>query len=294
MMKDHALDRSDAVGGDVVRYLYPLMIAEGLTQSGREADGNNIAVVVDVETTGLDPDNDHMIELALRRFRHTDDGIITQIDKAYSWLEDPGCRLSPEISQLTKLTDDMLTGQSIDTATATRLLRSSSLVIAHHARFDRGWVERRLPESAGLNWACSMEQIDWPGLGFDGRKLGHLLNQIDFYHAGHRATADVDAVIQLLRHRTNAGKSTFGMMLEKVSQPSWIIWARGASFEVRHSLRLRGYRWDANRKCWWREVDDDARMREEFWLASNVYAAEFRPKAMEPEYESLSAKTRFL
>ncbi len=29
-MKDHALDRSDAVGGDVVRHLYPLVIAEGL------------------------------------------------------------------------------------------------------------------------------------------------------------------------------------------------------------------------------------------------------------------------
>lgn len=279
---------------DDVRILRRLDIKEGPTGEGTEK-GQFVAVVIDVETTGLDYDRDAVIELAARRFRYDAQGVITHIDRPYEWVEDPGKPLPPEITALTKLRDADVAGRSIDDEGATRLLRSASIVIAHHSRFDRRWVERRLEGSRGLAWACSMEQIDWRGRGgFDGRSLGFLLCQTGWFHDGHRAGADVDAVIQLLRHRFDDGRTALSVLLEQAASPSWIVRAIGADFSVKDVLRGRGYRWDSSRKVWWIEVQDQDRVREEFWLAANVYSMSANPKALGPTFEEICATTRFL
>lgn len=276
-----------------VRSLYPLCLPEG-PLDGNGAKGENIGVAIDVETTGFDFENDRLIELALRRFRFTDDGQITHLDKSHSWLEDPGRPLPAKIRLITGLTDADLVGQRIDTDEATALLRSSSLVIAHNAGFDRRWVERCLPDAAGLPWACSQTEIDWLGQGFDGAKLGHLLTQIGFYHTGHRAGADVDALIQLLRHRGTDERTMLGELLEHSAKPTWIVQAVGAAYAVKDVLKARQYRWDPKVKVWWREISDEDRDLEEWWLLANIYDPAHRPQALGPHFISVSAMSRFL
>jgi len=282
---------ADAPGD--VRILHRLDLRECATGEG-VAKGPYVGLVLDVETTGLDLDRDAIIELAVRRFRYDDDGIITHIDRPYAWVEDPGKPIPPEITALTGLSDSDVVGREIDEEAATKLLRSASIVVAHHSRFDRPWVERRLENARGLAWACSMEQIDWQARGFDGRSLGFLLCQAGWFHEGHRAGADVDAVIQLLRHRFEDGGTALSMLLERASCPSWIIRAVGADFSVKDLLRSRGYRWDPSRKSWWIEVTDQERMGEEFWLAGNIYSMSANPRALGPRFEEISANTRFL
>jgi DNA polymerase-3 subunit epsilon len=279
---------------DDSRILRRVDIREGQTGEGNQADAPFVGIAVDVETTGLDRTADRIIELALRRFRYDRNGVITSIDIPYSWLEDPGRRIPAEISKLTGLTDADVKGQSIDDGDAVRLLGTGTLIIAHHCRFDRPWVEARLPGATGLAWACSMEEIDWRANGLEGGKLGFLLMQAGWFHEGHRAGADVDAVVQLLRHRFDDGSTVLSVLSEKAAQPSWIIRAVGADFSVKDLLRCRGYRWDAGRKVWWREVADPDRTPEEFWLAANVYSGHANPKALGPTFEEVSAFTRFL
>lgn len=274
-----------------VRILHRLDVQEGATGDGI-AKGRHVGLVLDVETTGLDFERDAIIELAMRRFRHDDQGIITHVDRPYEWTEDPGKPIPPEIAALTGLRDEDVAGRLIDDEAATRLLKSASVIIAHHSRFDRRWVERRLEGARGLAWACSMEQIDWRSRGFDGRSLGFLLCQAGWFHDGHRARADVDAVIQLLRHPFEDGRTALADLLERSARPSWVVRAVGADFSVKDLLRSRGYRWDPTRKVWWNEVADDDRMREEFWLAANVYSTSAR--ALGPTFEEISATTRFL
>lgn len=275
------------------RILHPLDVSEGPTGEGVDT-GSQVGVVVDVETTGLDMERDEIIQLAIRRFRYDGDGVITHIGCPYEWVEDPGKPIPPDIAELTGLTDADVAWQAIDDNEATSLLCSASIVIAHHSRFDRRWVERRLENARGLPWACSMEQIDWRAQGFDGRGLGYLLCQAGWYHEGHRASADVDAVIQLLQHRFKDGRTALSVLLERSANPSWLVRAVGADFDVKDLLRGRGYRWDPGRKVWWTEVPDADRLAEEIWLARNVYTAAARPKALGPSFDEITATTRFL
>jgi DNA polymerase-3 subunit epsilon len=139
-----------------------------------------VAAIVDVETTGLDPAGDRIIELAIQRVRFTDDGQITEIGLPRSWREDPGFGLDPAITRLTGLTDADLAGEEIDDTEATEMLTSAHVVVAHNAAFDARFIEGRLPGAAGLNWACSLVEVDWLQHQFSGRQLGHLSTAVGF------------------------------------------------------------------------------------------------------------------
>lgn len=289
-----APDALRAVNGeDDLRLLRRLDVREGETGVGGRVD-TVVGVVVDVETTGIG-DEDVVIELALRRFRADPDGVIVKIDRGYSWLEDPGRELPEDIKRLTGISDGDLAGKVIDDEAAVRLLKSADFVCAHNARFDRGHVERRLPDAAGLAWACSCADIDWRAAGFDGRSLGWLLAQCSFFHGAHRAGDDVDAVIQILRQDLPGGTTALAEMLATARAPTWKFRAVGAAFELKDELRLRGYRWDAegDPKCWWREVPDARRNEEEWWLAGHVYSAEARPRALGPIVERVTWHERY-
>lgn len=293
MSNQLAIDRDPAVGDGIVRLLHPLRLSEGSTGEGEDR-GPYIAVGIDVETTGLDADTGRIIELALRRFRYDRDGVVTDIDEAYEWREDPGEPLTPEIQALTGITDADLTGREIDEEVATRLLCSASFVVAHNSKFDRRWVENRLPGARGLNWCCSMAQVDWKARGFDGKVLGYLLVQAGYYHCGHRASADVDAMIQMLRHRDGEERTALAEMIERGAQPGWIVRAKGADFGVKDLLKGRGYRWSSEDKVWWREIENARLVEEQFWLAGHVYSMDANPKAICPDLERVTSRTRFL
>lgn len=275
------------------RVLRPLALREGATGIVHDGGESRVGLVVDVETTGIDPASDVIIELAMRRFRYDRLGRILKIDRAWTWLEDPGRALPEEITRLTGITDVDLVGQEIDEEAAVRLFLSADLVIAHNASFDRKFVERRLPGAAGLPWACSCGEVDWAASKFDGRALGWLVAQAGWFFGAHRATNDVDAVIALLCHEMADGRTALAQLVDSADCPTVRIEAVGADFHVKDGLRARGYRWNADDKVWWKEIAASDLSSEEFWLACNVYAPSLRARALAPKLTEVTARERY-
>ena len=279
--------------GEDVRVLRRLEVKEGFTGEGVD-EGASVCAVVDVETTGLDIELDAMIQFAMRRFRFDADGVITRIGACHSFLEDPGRPIPPEITRLTGIADVDVAGRSFPGGKIESVLRNVTIVTAHNASFDRKWVEKRFPGAAGLAWSCSMEDVPWQRRGFDGRKLGFLGMQCGFFFDAHRADVDVDAVVALLGHRfADDDRTALDVMMENARADTWLITAVGAAFEVKDRLRARGYRWNAPRKVWAKEVRDDERLAEEFWLAAHVYSAEAKPRCLEPRIERRTRWERY-
>ncbi len=278
---------------DDTRVLKKVELRAGVTGLGNIDGQTTTALVLDVETTGLDHEQDKIIELAMRRFRYDDDGVIVEIGKCWTWREDPGFPLPEDIIRLTGITDTDLSGAVIDDDLVTRIVDEADLLIAHNAAFDRPMLEKRLPGLPGRPWACSCEGVDWREAGFEGRSLGYLAMQAGWYFDGHRAQNDVDAVVELLRHEGTDGVPMLYELNENAHADSHLIEAVGAAYAVKDALRLRGYRWNAKDKVWGREVFDRDLLAEQAWLAREVYALGGMAVGMGPRITRRTAFDRY-
>ena len=260
----------------VLRRLRPL-VRYGYVSGG--VAGTMAGCALDVETTGLDHRQHAIIELAMQRFRADAHGQIVDVGPSFRWLEDPGVPIPPEIVELTGVEDDAVRGRRICDAEATCLILDGDFVVAHNASFDRPFIEARLPEAVGRPWVCSMRDIDWRSRGFEGRTLSHLLSQMGWFYEAHRADTDVAALLRLLNHRAPGAEGTvLAEAITTAARAGWIIEAVGAPFEAKDRLKARGYRWDAAKRHWWREVPHDHFDLEFEWCVLAVYGGTRKPR----------------
>ena len=245
-------------------------------EAGPQAS-SRIGIAIDVETTGLDCETDRIIELAIQRFRFDEAGRIIQVGVPRVWREDPGIPIDPKITRLTGLSADDVTGQAIDDAVAVEILSSADIIVAHNAAFDRPFVDRRLPAIAGKPWACSMAELDWLELGFEGRALAHLVSQCGWFYEGHRAENDILALLYLLSHDLPDGETILAKLIACSEQPTYRVNAIDAPFDAKDRLKSRGYRWDAVFRFWWRSIGEGENDAERAWLLSEVYAGYGEP-----------------
>ena len=226
-------------------------------------DGARRVAIVDVETTGLDPQDDKIIELAVMHVALAADGAVLGHSKPVSWREDPGKPLSPEITRLTGLIDEDVAGQCIDDRAVMAILSRCDLVVAHNAAFDIRFVDNRLPQAVNLPWACSLAEIGWMDLGYPCHKLEHLLLEHGAFYEAHRAEGDVWALYQLLQSKvrtrgeeaaTVATKTYFGALLRSSDAGCVRIRAYSMPYDDKAWVKARGYTWDAMKRVWWRDV----------------------------------------
>ena len=98
----------------VLRKLTPRPLARNW-QTGALRPGEKIGIVLDTETTGLDHRRHEIIELGVVMFTYTEEGI-RDVVGIFDELREPGEPIAPEITRITGITDEIVTGQSIDPA----------------------------------------------------------------------------------------------------------------------------------------------------------------------------------
>ncbi len=268
----------------VRRYRQPTAYAED------DGSPTRSALFLDTETTGLDPASDKVIELGMVRFSYALDGRIFRIEEEYDGFEDPGRPIPAVITRITGITDDMVRGHRLDDARVAEMVGRADLIIAHNASFDRQMIEPRYPLFADKAWACSIQDVPWSAEGMESAKLEYLAYQFGFFYEGHRAVHDCKAGIHLLAQTLpGSGRPAMAALLESARGETRRIWAEGSAFETKDLLKARGYRWHADRRCWYTDVPAAALEDELAWLRADI----FRTRRLQLPVDTLNAFTRY-
>ncbi|HEX7373930.1 MAG TPA: 3'-5' exonuclease [Steroidobacteraceae bacterium] len=250
------------------------------------------AAIVDTETTGTDATRDRIIELAVVVFEYdAESGEIGRVLDSYDGLEDPGFPIPPESTAIHGITDAMVAGQKLDDARVESLLKQAGLVIAHNARFDRGFLESRLPVFGGVSWGCSWQEVPWSAAGIESTKLEYLAYRHGFFYEGHRAEIDCLALLEVLgQPLADTGGTALKALLESARKPSYRLWANNSPFESKDVLKQRGYRWVPEKRMWYGEIASREAVEAELaWLKDSVYGG----KSVALDLEEFDAKSRY-
>lgn len=237
----------------------------------------HIGMFVDVETTGLNPEKDKVIELAFVLFEFSSDGRIFKILEEYSHYQDPGFSIPIEITELTGITDDMVKGQQIDAEAVISYIERAVLMIAHNAAFDRPFIEALIPGIPRKHWACSMCDITWRKAGIEGLKLEYIAYKFGFYFEGHRAAMDCLAGIEILsKTLPKSNELAMSEMLASCRKERFRLCAINTPYAKKDMLKDRGYKWhDSGKgtdKFWYIDKEEIEAIEELVFLWGEVYS----------------------
>ncbi len=154
-------------------------------------------VAVDLETTGLDPNRDRIIEVGAVRFREG------EIIDTFSTLIDPGVSIPARITWLTGITDEDVTGAPRMSAIVNELHEfiGNAPVLGHKTSFDLSFLRRfdigtmntpidtyelasvLMPTAARYSLASLVEQLDLADLDNAHRALDDTIATCNLYWA---------------------------------------------------------------------------------------------------------------
>lgn len=220
--------------------------------------------VIDVETTGLDPRVDRVVEIACLRVR------LGRIVERFTSLVDPERDIPMRASDVHGIYARDVAGKPTLSALNDRLQRmtSGAVVVAHNARFDVGF----LPCVASRPALCTMQMarrlVAAPSYRNESLRVFLGLQTGRPHAVAHRAEADADVTVALLlellgRFERARGGATLGELLAAIARPtrlerfafgmyrgtniarvptSYLRWIARADFEnwpdVKHTARL--------------------------------------------------------
>jgi DNA polymerase-3 subunit epsilon len=253
-------------------------------------ESTKTGILLDTETTGLDSRKDEVIELGMVKFDYLPDGRVVGVRDSLLLVQRT-VRPDPDRSALTGITDEIVAGQRIDEAAV--FVEDAVIVIAHNAGFDRKFAERCWPVFERRAWGCSATEVAWRQHGFEGSRLGYLLNGVGFFHQAHRAVDDCHALLEILALQLpTTGTPALAVLLAQARKKTMRIWAEQSPFDLKEILKRRGYRWsdgsDGRPRSWYVDVDEIALDDEIAFLKTEIYLRD-----VEPRLQTLTAFTRF-
>lgn len=209
------------------------------------------AALIDTETTGLDPARDRTIEVAVSLFdvKHAQ-----PVASFASLIRGPAENDAQSANGIpATMLPEAREADRVWSAVGW-IIEPAQIIVAHHAEFDRQFTP-----DLGKPWVCSEEDVVWPHSNKGGRggSLAHLALSLGLGVASaHRAMVDVDTLSRILTRLAEKGHDLEAMLVHAM-RPKAMFHAM-TSYDQRELTKQHGFRWDPDRKIWWRRmaVDD--------------------------------------
>lgn len=214
----------------------------------------NIAVL-DVETTGIDPNVDVAIEVAVALFDVEHACVVRSMSTLIECDRNPAFRIN-------EIPVTLLAGgyhrASVWEEVNDFFIYPADAVVAYQAEFDRAFVPKALQTLRP--WICARQDLVWelqkkPGGSLTSLALDYGLGVA----SAHRAMADVDTLCRILRRVSEMSPNEDDSLtnrLKRASAPKGIFQAL-VSYEERDLAKAAGFNWNGTTRTWTRRLPLD-------------------------------------
>lgn len=210
---------------------------------------------IDCETTGLSPTADRIVEIGASLYCATSDRLVRSICFI---THDDTIQISPEISAINKISQQMLDEYGVDFKSVFYLLRDNFVgkadyICAHNAPFDKSFIEAELDRASlpfwTKPWIDTAVDIPYPTT-MTTRKLVYLAAEHNFLNPfPHTALSDVLTTYKVF--------SQYLLTEIERRQKSPTIQIRAeVDYANREKASKRGYRWNPTFKKWLKNIKE--------------------------------------
>lgn len=203
-------------------------------------------VILDTETTGLNPHTDQIIQLSA--IRYNANGMPTGF---FNTFLNPGCHIPPHITEINGITDKMVSNAPYASQTQESFLSflDNALIIGYNVTFDLRFLNQTFRGAfSGQNYVDALS-LSRRMLYLSSYKLNMVSYEIGFRPSGefHDSFTDCEAVAAILRHintdlspwistfKVSKGRSPSYPRTVKY-EPGLALWEKGESFRKNGSL----------------------------------------------------------
>ena len=228
----------------------PAQEASADSDSGPTSSGPTSLLILDTETSGLDPAAHACLELGAILFDVASRSVLAQ----QSFLLPVDTNAAEAINRIPAAVTRLPQPWSEGLRWFQHLVEAADVLVAHNAAFDRQWFGRGALPPLERPWLCSMEDIRWPA----DRQLRSRPSVRDLalaygvpVWAAHRALTDCIYLAEVF-----ARCDDLETLLKRGLEPRRLVRAR-VSYEERHQAKEAGFRWnDPIKGAWTRRLSE--------------------------------------
>ncbi len=221
---------------------------------------------VDIETNGLNPQNDEITEVGAILYHWGEKRAISTLGEVVR-VENA---IPAEIEKLAGISNKLATQhgseKEVTFALLDILMSRATYLMAHNAEFDRSFLSQVCPHASQRPWLCSQKHVPYPA-DYKSQRLGHLAMEQGFLNPfPHQAVSDVQTMLRVVS-QYNLNEIVYRSQAKKVYLHAAFD-RQDPNFETKKELAKKlGYKWNPAPLYKWLkgifEFDKDRVMTEE-------------------------------
>jgi DNA polymerase III subunit epsilon len=220
----------------------------------QEATGEtNTVLVVAMESKGKNPRHAKIVELAGVLLEvESDTGKVVRLLNQQHWFQDPEEEepFSEGFTRKTGITEEMVSGKSIDGREFEDMVQGADIVVAFNAGFVRPILQEQFPSVEDAIFSCVRNQIDWSQKGHESRSLHHLTRDHLWYSDERRCPEQCGILLRLLTSDQTPGGDEAGYLkelMDRAQEPLITIEAK-VEHHQKYLMKKERFFWDSRER----------------------------------------------